>query len=98
MPRLDLGQWRNVVACSRLMGRDESATLARLRKNRSEHLDPVFDKYAGRLEHHCARELDQSPVAGQLDLYYARSNSHEAKMRRWLLVSSLLRTSGLGAG
>jgi len=68
------------------MGRDESATLARLRKNRSEHLDPVFDKYAGRLEHHCARELDQSPVAGQLDLYYARSNSHEAKMRRWLLA------------
>jgi class 3 adenylate cyclase len=28
----------DVVGCSRLMGRDESGTLARLRKNRSEHL------------------------------------------------------------
>src|SRR5215510_2265817 len=31
------------------MGRDESGTLARLRKNRSEHLDPVLTKYGGRL-------------------------------------------------
>src|SRR5262245_1058607 len=31
------------------MGRDESGTLARLRKNRSEHLDPVLVKYGGRL-------------------------------------------------
>jgi adenylate cyclase len=31
----------DVVAYSRLMGRDESGTLAHLRKNRSEHLDPV---------------------------------------------------------
>jgi adenylate cyclase len=34
---------------SRLMGRDESGTLARLRKNRSERLDPVLAKYGGRL-------------------------------------------------
>src|SRR5262249_21085881 len=38
-----------VVGYSRLMGRDESGTLARLRKNRSEHLDPVLAKYGGRL-------------------------------------------------
>jgi hypothetical protein len=31
------------------MGRDESGTVARLRKNRSEHLDPVLTKYGGRL-------------------------------------------------
>src|SRR5215470_10659782 len=31
------------------MGRDESGTLARLRKARSEHLDPVVTKYGGRL-------------------------------------------------
>src|SRR4029453_11114231 len=31
------------------MGRDESGTLARLRKNRSEHLEPVLAKYGGRL-------------------------------------------------
>src|SRR5262245_27440313 len=31
------------------MGRDESGTLARLRKNRSERLDPVLAKYGGRL-------------------------------------------------
>src|SRR5262245_14153373 len=31
------------------MGRDESGTLARLRKNRSEQLDPVLKKYRGRL-------------------------------------------------
>jgi len=39
----------DVVGYSRLMGRDESGTLSRLRKNRSEHLDPVLAKYGGRL-------------------------------------------------
>src|SRR5215813_11343761 len=39
----------DVVGYSRLMGRDESGTLARLRKNRAEHLDPVLTKYGGRL-------------------------------------------------
>jgi TolB-like protein/class 3 adenylate cyclase len=39
----------DVVGYSRLMGRDESGTLARLRKSRSEHLDPVLTKYGGRL-------------------------------------------------
>jgi TolB-like protein/class 3 adenylate cyclase len=39
----------DVVGYSRLMGRDESGTLARLRKSRSEHLDPVLKKYGGRL-------------------------------------------------
>src|SRR5262245_45398863 len=39
----------DVVGYSRLMGRDESGTLARLRKNRTEHLDPILTKYGGRL-------------------------------------------------
>jgi len=39
----------DVVGYSRLMGRDESGTLARLRKNRTEHRDPVVAKYGGRL-------------------------------------------------
>src|SRR5713101_8098473 len=39
----------DVVGYSRLMGRDESGTLARLRKNRSERFDPVLKKYGGRL-------------------------------------------------
>src|SRR5262245_23923647 len=39
----------DVVGYSRLMGRDESGTLARLRKNRAERLDPILAKYAGRL-------------------------------------------------
>jgi adenylate cyclase len=39
----------DVVGYSRLMGRDESGTLARLRQNRAEHLDPVLKKYGGRL-------------------------------------------------
>jgi TolB-like protein/class 3 adenylate cyclase/Tfp pilus assembly protein PilF len=39
----------DVVDYSRLMGRDESGTLARLRKNRSEHFDPVLAKYGGRV-------------------------------------------------
>ena len=39
----------DVVGYSRLMGRDESGTLARLRENRSEQLDPVLAKYGGRL-------------------------------------------------
>src|SRR5262245_4042938 len=39
----------DVVGYSRLMGRDESGTLARVRKNRSEYLDPVLTKSGGRL-------------------------------------------------
>ena len=39
----------DVVGYSRLMGRDEGGTLARLRKNRSERLDPVLARYGGRL-------------------------------------------------
>jgi adenylate cyclase len=39
----------DVVGYSRLMGRDEAGTLARLRKNRSEQLDPVLARYEGRL-------------------------------------------------
>ena len=39
----------DVVGYSRLIGRDESGTLTRLRKNRSERLDPVLKKYGGRL-------------------------------------------------
>jgi adenylate cyclase len=39
----------DVVGYSRLMGRDESGTLARLRKNRSDYLNPVLAKYSGRL-------------------------------------------------
>ncbi len=31
------------------MGRDESGTVARLRQNRVERLDPVLAKYGGRL-------------------------------------------------
>jgi class 3 adenylate cyclase len=39
----------DVVGYSRLMGRGESGTLARLRENRSEHPNPVLTKYGGRL-------------------------------------------------
>ena len=39
----------DVVGYSRPKGRDETGTLARLRKNRSEHLDPVLAEYGGRL-------------------------------------------------
>jgi adenylate cyclase len=39
----------DVVGYSRLMGRDESGTVARLRQNRAERLDPVLVKYGGRL-------------------------------------------------
>jgi adenylate cyclase len=39
----------DVVGYSRLMGRDESGTLARLREHRKGHLDPVLAKYGGRL-------------------------------------------------
>jgi adenylate cyclase len=39
----------DVVGYSRLMGRDESGTVARLRQNRAEHLEPVLARYGGRL-------------------------------------------------
>ena len=39
----------DVVGYSRLMGRDESGTLARLREHRKERLEPVLARYGGRL-------------------------------------------------
>ena len=39
----------DVVGYSRLMGRDESGTLARLREHRKEHLEPALVRYGGRL-------------------------------------------------
>src|ERR1700761_4478576 len=39
----------DVVGYSRLVGRAESGTLARMREIRSEHLDPVLKNYGGRL-------------------------------------------------
>src|SRR5215813_15396618 len=39
----------DVVGYSRLMGRDEGGTLARLRTNRAERLEPALERYGGRL-------------------------------------------------
>jgi len=39
----------DVVGFSRLMVRDESGTLARLRKHRKERLEPVLARYGGRI-------------------------------------------------
>ena len=39
----------DVVGYSRLMGRDESGTLARLREHRIERLEPALARYGGRL-------------------------------------------------
>src|SRR5882757_9317568 len=39
----------DVVGYSRLMGRDESGTLARLREHRTERLEPALARYGGRL-------------------------------------------------
>ncbi|MDH5244958.1 MAG: hypothetical protein OEW98_00800 [Betaproteobacteria bacterium] len=39
----------DVVGYSRLMGRDESGTVARLRENRRQHLEPVLERHGGRL-------------------------------------------------
>jgi adenylate cyclase len=38
----------DVVGYSRLMGRDESGTLARLREHRKECLEPALARYGGR--------------------------------------------------
>jgi class 3 adenylate cyclase len=39
----------DVVGYSRLMGRDESGTLARLQEHRNQHFEPVLARHAGRL-------------------------------------------------
>lgn len=39
----------DVVGYSRLMGRDESGTLARVREHRTAHLEPTLARYGGRL-------------------------------------------------
>jgi adenylate cyclase len=38
----------DVVGYSRLMGRDESGTLVRLREHRKDCLDPALARYGGR--------------------------------------------------
>src|SRR5262245_63487388 len=39
----------DVVGYSRLMGRDETGTLARLREHRKKRLEPALARYGGRL-------------------------------------------------
>lgn len=39
----------DVVGYSRLMGRDESGTLARLREHRKQRLEPILDRFGGRI-------------------------------------------------
>ena len=39
----------DVVGYSRLMGRNESGTLARLRENRQQHFEPTLVRHGGRL-------------------------------------------------
>jgi adenylate cyclase len=39
----------DVVGYSRLMGRDENSTLARLKLHRTERLEPVLARHGGRL-------------------------------------------------
>ena len=49
----------DVVAYSRLMGRDESGTLACLREHRKKRLEPALARYGGRLEGQAAELLLQ---------------------------------------
>jgi adenylate cyclase len=39
----------DVVGYSRLMGRDEAGTLARLREHRKQRLEPTLGRHGGRL-------------------------------------------------
>ena len=39
----------DVVGYSRLMGRDENGTLARLKQHRAERLEPALERHNGRL-------------------------------------------------
>jgi adenylate cyclase len=39
----------DVVGYSRLMGRDESSTVARLREHRTQRLEPTLARHGGRL-------------------------------------------------
>ncbi|MGE0422376.1 MAG: adenylate/guanylate cyclase domain-containing protein [Reyranellaceae bacterium] len=39
----------DVVGYSRLMGRDESGTLARLREHRKQRFEPILERYGGRI-------------------------------------------------
>jgi adenylate cyclase len=39
----------DVVGYSRLMGRDEAGTLARLKEHRAQRLEPALSRYGGRL-------------------------------------------------
>ena len=57
----------DVVGYSRLMRLDESGTLARPRKNRSERLDPILTKYGGRL----VKLTGDLPAAGARRRYAA---------------------------
>src|SRR5947209_5604724 len=50
----------DVVGYSRLMGRDESGTLARLKVSRAQHFEPALARHGGRLA--CSFE-DLGPLA-----------------------------------
>jgi adenylate cyclase len=75
----------DVVGYSRLMGRDESGTLARLRKSRSEHLEPLLAKYGGRLVKltgdgaliEFASAVDALSAAIDFQQAMAEANSHQ---------------------
>ena len=63
----------DVVGYSRLMGADETGTLARLKALRTDLLDPKIDEYGGRIVKttgdriHGTGKLDQKAVAGRLE-------------------------------
>ena len=48
----------DVVGYSRLMGRDESRTLARLREHRKERLEPALARYGVRFQGKSGHDAD----------------------------------------
>ena len=52
----------DVVGYSRLMGRDESGTLARLREHRKECLEPALARYGGQRRRSRCRAAEDAPA------------------------------------
>ena len=75
------------------MGRDESGTLARLRKNRSEHFDPVLTKYGGRLVKLTGDEVEIARVQRRQD---GNLVAYDCYLRALALTNSFTREAAEG--
>jgi adenylate cyclase len=87
----------DVVGYSRLMGRDENGTLARLKTHRAERLEPTLVRHGGRLVKltgdgvlaEFANAVDALGAAIEIEQAMADVNQHQSEDTKIVFRSSL---------